>query len=174
MSINLLRRKIERRGKTALLAVRIAAGASLAIVAILAVGLFYLRSTSALPVIQKEAQLQSETVSRLSSKVLKFVFVGNQSTAVAEVLSKRWDAAGMMANIATLIPQGVSVTSLQIDKKRVVFGITTRNLSSLDLLFTKLTDMVAGNRLLKKVLIGGITLDTKNAVFSTTIEGEFL
>lgn len=173
--INLLRNlvRVAQPKKTLRLA-RLISIVSLFSVSLLSVGLFLLRLRSPITSLRSEETSVLSTLSVLSTKGNKMVFINDRLTTIDELIKRRTEPQVSMENLLKIVPSQVVLSKLKVEGMTVSLTASSPSLVSLEKLIANITDLLANKQLFKKVVIGGIAVDKRAAMYSLSLEGELL
>lgn len=175
-NINLLPSKTKKASshKRLLLIFRAAAIFSLAAVLLMSLSLFLIKMRSPLNNLMLEEQSLLSSFSKIHSKTAKYILVSERLDGASEIISQRPDFYKKIDSVLTEIPQGVSVSSISLEKKNVSFNISSSSLQSLGVLLERLVFLLDNNTLFGKVTVGGFNTDFTTGVYSASVKAEFL
>lgn len=173
--INLLLSKKKSFGnKRLLFLVRITSVSFLAIVLLMSLSLFLIKMRSPLNNLMLEEQSLLSSFSKIHSKTAKYILVSERLDGASEIISQRPDFYKKIDSVLTEIPQGVSVSSISLEKKNVSFNIHSSSLQSLGILLERMIFLIDNNTLFGKVTVGGFNTDFATGIYSASIKAEFL
>lgn len=161
--INLVpgKRKIALEQKKLVLRLRLFSIILLIITVFSSVLLFLLKLQSPLPSLQREKNTLLTNLSLLSQKSAKLLLMKNRLNEVAIIEKKRQRLDELIGSVLEGVPAGVSLGSLNIDKKTVSITASSNSLSSINIFLDRLVDKVVKGKIFSKITLDGLSLDNK-------------
>lgn len=150
------------------------AGVSLSISVISTVVIFFLKIQSNLPSLQENESRLLTSLSTQRKKVVQYLHFTDRLTNINNVVAKRVAFDKKIDEIQQIIPEGIKVNSLTLDKKRLSMSITASSLVDADNFMKNLKETVDNNKLFSKVNFNGITLNEKKIDYTFSIDADLL
>lgn len=147
---------------------------SLVTIATLAVSLFALRSTSALPRLKEEETVILSNIALLHTKTAKTLFISDRLGSASEIERKRTAFDHTLDQLLQSLPQNVSLNNLRLDKKSATITVSAPSLVVIDTFIENVSQLLVVKKLFKKILVSGVAVDLRNASYTISLEGEFL
>lgn len=161
--INLVpgKRKIALEQKKLVARLRLFSIILLALTVFSSVLLFFLKLQSTLPSLQREKNMLLTNLTLLSQKSAKLLLMKNRLNEVAIIEKKRQRLDELIGSVLEGVPVGVSLGSLNIDKKTVLITASSSSLSSVNIFLDRLVDKVVKGKIFSKITLDGLSVDSK-------------
>lgn len=171
--INLLRRRTKTaQPKNILVVLRLVSIVLLFTTAFVSVALLFLQLRSPVGDLKKEEITVLSNASALAPKTAKFLFVVDRLKAMSDITQKRPRLDATLQTMQTLVPQNVSVVSLNIERTSISMTTTSTSLTSIDALITNFTNALETKKLFKKVIVSGIATDPTSRQYSLSLTAD--
>ncbi len=169
--INLISSKhaaLERQARIVRIFNRIAYS-SLGIVAIGAVGLFFLNFYSPLPKLEAQQQATTQQLLSQKEKIAKLLLLRNRLQNITTLFQHSTSLDKTLTAIALNTPGDVSVDTLGIDETGVNLIVTSPSLLSINSFLDFLKSQVDKKSLFKKITISSLAVDVANGRYSLAV-----
>ncbi len=134
----------------------------IALVAIVAGGVFGVGQFFSLQVkaVERANDNLTSIINNLRSREILLQSTKSKAKGISEIVSKRPDFASVLDDISGLLPDGVQLSELQVDRKGMV-KLTAKadNSSSLNTFLTALNDPEKGGKMFNKLTVTSIKND---------------
>jgi len=142
---------------------------TLFLVALCSVGILILKAM--LPTSQL-AQAETQARSQLNAKSqdgLQLVYTKERLDTIDEILEKRPNVTGIIDAIMGQNPNNLTVSTLNLDTKKIVFNISSTDANLLRDYLTNLVDKTRTNKSFSKVTLESFGIETKAGKYSASL-----
>lgn len=170
--VNLLLKKqadFEKQGNSLKL-LRIVSVAFLVSLGISSIVLFFLSSRLSPSSIKRQEKTMLYNISFLHAKEAKLAMVLERTRGIESILSQRPDYNLTIGKILQVLPGGVTVQSLSVDKNSISISASSNSLLPIDGFINSLTDLAGRKDVVKDVTIDNIVLNGTNSAYSFSIK----
>ena len=169
--INLLKETEKKpvRNDHSLLIVRILSVLSISILALVAIVVFFLKSTSAIPKLKKEESDAFSEFASLSEKRTKLIIAQDRFTNISDIISRRPKFEEKIDFVLSHVPADITVDSMSLSNSKITFSLTTSSLAAVDQLFNNLIDTTLKKKGFTAVSYDYFNIDLKNSSYSLSI-----
>jgi Tfp pilus assembly protein PilN len=171
-SINLLvDKKNQRLGRGGTLRIlRLSAIVLLFIIASSSIILFILIALSPLPNLKAQERLARITLSQEHTDMAKLFLIKERVAAVEQILAKRRMYDRPLEIIQSLLPNGVEVEALKVEKNTVSLTVSSKSLTLLNTFVASLTGEVNQKKVFSQLSMGNLSIEaTKNRYLVTLV-----
>lgn len=175
-NINLLPKKQEKNAanKKIKTILWIIASFFLVSVSLSALVVFILKASSSVSSLKSEEEQLKVRIATLQQKNIKYSFLSDRLTFSSTIISKRPEFDKKLVQIIAILPQNLKVDQMSLDKSKFSASITTDSLSSSEILFDNIKDVVSNKKLFSKVNLSGITLNPQSGQYVFSITADLL
>lgn len=154
--------------------VRMVAGISLAIVVVFSVALYFLNKNSPLDSLIAQEKTATADVGFFKAKAGKVLLLENRLTAIRGILSGRSSFETTIQTFLHIMPPGVTIDTLILDKKNISISFASSSLQSLSTILNFVTDNINNKKIFRHATISGIVFDVKTGSYVLAIEAQLL
>ena len=174
--INLLpeKRKSSYRYRQIVKVFKIVSIAILIVITISSITVFFLKSRSSLPSLEKEEKDIISNINLQSTKAVKFILVSTKLKSISEIITKRADFSKRITTVMQKIPEDVSIDSFSIGENGLGISASCNSLYFCGVMFDEFTSMVAGKDLFKYVYLKNLTYNVSNNKYLFSLSIAFL
>ena len=173
-SINLVSPKNEQLDKeqNRLRIVKILAFTTMALVVVVAVLVFVINLTLPIGSIKREEATTLSNISAVHKKLAQYYLVEDRVNNLANVISQRKKIPDIADALLTAIPQELSISSMQIDAKKVSLIISGSSLISMNKFIDDVIMLDSKNKIIKNIIIQQLSLDVKSGQYSISVQAD--
>jgi len=153
---------------------RIAAVTCLAIVLLLSVLAFILNVTLPISTVKKEQQAAISGISLFNTKLTQYTLLTDRVKNITDIIAKRADYGSQLNQIFGKIPADSSIDTLNIEPGKISIIISSASLLSINNFIDAIVDFGNEGKILKNVIIQGLTLDSESGKYSLNIQADIL
>jgi len=173
-SINLVSPKNEQLEKeqNRLRIVRMSAFIIMLFVAAIAVLVFIINLTLPINSIKHDEETTLSNISSLHKKLVEYYLVEDRANHLSNVIAKREKLPNIIDALLTIVPGELSVSSMQVDAKKMSLIVSGDSLISMNRLIDDVIMLGAQKNILKNVVMQQLSLDVKNNKYSISIQAD--
>ena len=170
-NINLLvDKKDQHLGRVDTLRVlRLSAIVLLFLIASSTITLFILISLSPLPNLKAQEKLARVTLSQHHTDMAKLFLIKERTQAAEQVLAKRRMYDRPLEVILSLLPDGVEVEALKVEKNTLSLTVASKSLTLLNTFVGNLTGEVKEKKVFSRVSMGNLSIETTKNRYLVTL-----
>lgn len=174
--INLVSNKDEAtlKQKKQLRAVRVVAVISLAMIVLFSVLIFIISSLIGLQSIKNSENSTLNSISFLHKKEAELAIVNNRLQDITTILQNRKNYTSDINTLLKIIPSGVYVNSIEINKDSLTMVIVSNSLLSINDFLNSLIGFAQKNQLVKNLIIESLSINGKTGLYSLSIQATIL
>lgn len=132
--------------------------------------LFLLIALSPLPTLQQQERNAIATLSQYRTDIAKLLLVNDRLRSSATLLEKRKDFDKALEAIRSRMPDGVTITEMNMTRESVSVTVASESLSRIDTFLNNLTSAVADKKDFKHVTMSKLLVDEQKDVFTVTVQ----
>ncbi|MBI2430430.1 MAG: hypothetical protein HYV39_00195 [Candidatus Levybacteria bacterium] len=145
---------------------------SLAAVVVCSMLFFFLNTKSPAISLREEEKAVISKMTAHQKSAVKLLLIEGRTRDILTILEKRSVLDNMVKNISELVPEGVRVDSLQIDRKNFSMIVRSSSLMSLDTLLNRAV-LLTENKKIAKVTMEGLSMDKNRGFYILSFSGDF-
>jgi hypothetical protein len=153
---------------------RISAVICLVIVLLLSILAFILNVTLPIETVKKEQQATISGISFFDTKLTQYTLLTDRVKNIANIIAKRADYGAQLSQIFGKIPADSSIDTLNIQTGKISIIISSASLLSINSFLDAIVAFGNEGKILKNVVIQGLTLDAENGKYSLNIQANIL
>lgn len=131
---------------------------------------FLLVALSPLPTLQQQERNATATLSQYRTDIAKMTLVNDRLKSTSVLLSKRKDFDKALEAVKNKMPDGVTITEVNMTRETVSVTVTSSSLALIDTFITSLTNAAAEKQDFKQVSLSGLLVDEQKGIFTTTVQ----
>jgi Tfp pilus assembly protein PilN len=154
-----------RAGRVRLFAMLLLFGVSAA-----SIVLFLLIALSPLPTLQQQERNAIATLSQYRTDIAKLLLVTDRLRASDKLLAKRKDFASALQAVQSRMPDGVTITEINMTRDTVSVTVTSTSLSLIDTFLNSLVNAQVAKKDFKDVSMSKLMVDEAKDAFTVTVQ----
>lgn len=136
--------------------------------------LFILTLSPALPSLKQQENNVMTNLSFTQGKVAKYLLVKNRLTLITGILKNRYPLESVVATLLQQIPDDVSLNALSVSNKTLSMNLSSDSVLSLNTALNNITALMNNNKIIKKMVLQGISANQGSTSYVLTIKGDLL
>jgi len=173
-SINLVkgdtRENLGRAKRTFIL--RIISIVFLSFIFFLSVVLFLLNLRVSVNSIKKDQAATLRSISLEKNKFAKLNLINDRLKGIRDILRDRKNYTNTLDTLLSQIPQGVTTSSLRIEKKDVTLTVNSLSLLPINRFLNNIIDLSVKKSVVKDMTIESLTIDSKTGIYSLSVKAK--
>ncbi len=143
----------------------------LSLVLLVSIILFTLKLGSNQTSLDKEKDSLSTDISRLSSKIVKLLFISDRLTGISDIISKRPIIEKIILSLTSEMSKDMTIDSLNIKDKEVSLSVASASLLTLGNFLDRIKTQAIDKKSFTKITLENLALQEKtgNYLLSITI-----
>jgi len=173
-SINLVSPKNEQLDKeqTRLRVARVAAFITMALVVVVAVLVFVINLTLPINSIKQEEAATLSNISALHKKLVQYYLVEDRINHLSNIILQRKKTPDITDALLAVIPQELSINSMQIDVKKISLIVSGDSLIPMNKFIDDVTMLGEGKKIIQNIVVQQLSLDVKSGKYSISIQAD--
>lgn len=173
-SINLVSPKNEQLDKeqNRLRIARILAFTIMVLVAAIAVLVFVINLTLPINLIKQDQTTTLSNISTVHKKLTQYSLVEDRVNHLSNVIQQRKKIPDIADAFLAVIPQELSINSMQVDVKKVSLIVSGASLLSMNKFIDDVTMLGSEKKLIQNVVAQQLSLDVKSGQYSISIQAD--
>ena len=131
---------------------------------------FILIALSPIPELRKKEKIASFNLSVAHPDIVKLFIIKERAQRIAKLIANRPNYDNILGNIQEKLPSGVSVHSVEIDKKHFSITLSSNSLQQLDVFLNELGKNNASEKEFSQVNIANLSSDEEKKQFLLTLD----
>lgn len=152
---------------------RIAAVICLIIVTLLSVLIFVLNITLPIETIKKQQQATIVGISFFHKKLTEYTLLSDRIKNTSNIISKREDYGNQINEIFNKIPADSSIDALNIQPGKMIIIVSSASLFSINKFIDNMVAFGVQGKIIKNVIIQGLTLNVDGGKYSLSLLAQF-
>jgi hypothetical protein len=153
---------------------RIIAIAFLAVTLLLSVLAFVLNVTLPIETVKKQQQATITGISFFNKKLTQYTLLSDRVKNISDIISKRQDYQTQVKEISGKIPADATVETMDIVSGKITIVISSTSLLSMNKFIDDMVAFGAKGKIIKNVIIQGLTLNFDNGKYSLSLLADIL
>jgi len=149
---------------------RLSALIFLFIVGGLSAALFAIIASSPLPSLRGQEQEAAAALSAQQAKFGKYLLIKIQLSSIQTLLDTRPNLSSAIDTFISLVPTNVTVAGVAITEETLGFGVTSKSLDAISLLFVTIEEKVQQKQLPSTIVVSPIAYSGADGMYSFTID----
>lgn len=168
--INLLQKKRQLTSGKTLRLVRILAIGFLLLVTLSSTSLFFINSRSPLVKLQKEEVHVLSNLSMSQRKIAKLIVLDDRLRNISSLSTNRPSYDKTMDIILNQASQEVQVNEIKINKEKIIVSASGLSVSTINTFIENMTKLSDKEKSFKKIILNGISVNSKTGIYSLSID----
>lgn len=136
----------------------------------LSAALFAIIAASPLPALREQEQEAAATLSGQQAKFGKYLLIKSQLTSIQALLDSRPNLSPAIDTFISLVPSNITVIGVAITEETLGFGVTSKSLDAISLLFSTIEEKVQQKQLPSTIVVSPIAYSGADGSYSFTID----
>lgn len=164
---------LEKRTKQVKI-LRIVALFSLVIVSLVSLILFLITVTLPISAVKRDQEQTMASLSALHNKHTSYSLITDRINGIKSVNSSRKNYANNLNEIMKILPQSLTVESMNIDTGKLEIGISGSTLLDIDKFIKDLVSLNNKNKTIKNLILENLVLNVQNSKVTLTFQADML
>lgn len=143
-------------------------------VAIFSILLFILNNRISISEVKNDQSIVLQKISALDEKAAKYNLLNDRLKGITSLLNARKKYTNTLNAILSLVPDGVLVRSLTLDKDSLSLTVVSASLLPLNSFLTNVTKISLEKHVIRDMTIEGLSIDKINGVYSLSLKAKSL
>jgi hypothetical protein len=153
---------------------RIIAVAFLAVTLLLSILAFVLNVTLPIEAVKKQQQAAITGIALFNNKLTQYSLLSDRAKNISDIISKRQDYGLQVEEISGKIPADASVDTMNIVSGKITIVVSSTSLLSINKFIDDMVAFGAKEKIIKNVIIQGLTLNFDNGKYSLSLLADIL
>lgn len=141
-------------------------------VASLSIILFLLNLRISVSSIKKDQAETLRSVSLEKNKLAKLNLINDRLKGIRDILKNRKNYTNTLNILLSQIPQGVTASSLRIEKGDLTLTVNSSSLLPINKFLNNIIDLSIKKNVVKGVTIESLTIDSKTGIYSLSVKAK--
>ena len=141
---------------------------------LLAVLVFVLNITLPTDTVKKEQQATITGISFFNKKLTQYDFLSDRIKNISAIVSKRQDYGSQINEISQKVPSDASIDTLNVSSGKMSIVVSSTSLLSINKFIDDMVAFGAKGKIIKNVIIQGLSLDFSSGKYSLSIMADIL